>query len=71
MYSDISEGRRWLEEKVNGSKYMNEMIIMKYIYTSEETRGERRSEVVRESPYKHHFRFSHFYSSTPTFVRII
>ena len=51
MYCDISEGRRWSEKKVKESKYMNEVIIVKYIYTSEEVGGEQRSEVVRESPY--------------------
>ena len=33
------------EEKVNESKYMNEMIIVEYIYTWEETGGEWRSEL--------------------------
>ena len=38
------------EKKVNESKYVNEMIIVKYIYTSEETGGERRSESRKGSP---------------------
>ena len=50
MYCDISESRRWSEKKVNESKYVNEMIIVKYIYTSEETGGERRSESHKGSP---------------------
>ena len=32
------------EKKVNNSKYMNELIIVKCVYTSEETGGGRRSE---------------------------
>ena len=33
------------------SKYVNEVLIVKYICMSQEIGGERRSEVVRESPY--------------------
>ena len=51
MYCDISEGRRWSEKKVKESKYVNEVIIVKYICTLEKIGGEQRSEVVRESPY--------------------
>ena len=32
------------EKKVSNSKYMNELIIMKCVYTSEEIGGGRRSE---------------------------
>ena len=57
MYYDISKGRRWSEKKVKESKYMNEVIIVRYIYMSEETGGGRRSEVVRESPYRYCYPF--------------
>src|ERR1700675_1678267 len=38
------------EKKVNNSKYMNELIIVKCVYTSEETGGGRRSEPKGNAP---------------------